>query len=72
MHAPRLPFLLPRVQRPTLIVWGRADAIVPLECGELYQRGIPGAQLLVIEECGHCPQLEKPQAFIDTVLAFLR
>jgi pimeloyl-ACP methyl ester carboxylesterase len=72
MHAPRLPFLLPRLQRPTLIIWGREDAIVPLECGELYQRGIAGAQLVVVQECGHCPPLEKPQAFIDTVLAFLR
>jgi pimeloyl-ACP methyl ester carboxylesterase len=72
MHEPRLPFLLPRLQQPTLIVWGREDAIVPLECGELYQRGIPGAQLVVLDACGHRPHLEKPQAFTDAVLAFLR
>jgi pimeloyl-ACP methyl ester carboxylesterase len=72
MHSPRLPYLLPRIQRPALIVWGREDAIVPLECGELYRRGIAGAQLAVIDACGHCPHLEKPQAFIDTVLTFLR
>jgi pimeloyl-ACP methyl ester carboxylesterase len=72
MHDPRLPALLPRLTCPTLIVWGREDAIVPLECGELYQQGIANAQLIVIDECGHSPQIEKPQAFADAVLPFLR
>jgi pimeloyl-ACP methyl ester carboxylesterase len=71
MHDPRLPFLLPRLQRPTLIVWGREDAIVPLECGTLYHQSITGSHLVVLEECGHYPQLEKPQAFAQAVLGFL-
>jgi pimeloyl-ACP methyl ester carboxylesterase len=72
MHDPRLPFLLPRLQRPTLVVWGREDAMAPLECGTLYQQGITGSRLVVLEECGHYPQLEQPQAFAQTVLDFLR
>jgi pimeloyl-ACP methyl ester carboxylesterase len=72
MHEPRLPFLLPRLQRPTLIVWGREDAIVPLECGELYQQHIAGSRLTVLDACGHCPHIEKPQAFADVVRPFLR
>ncbi|MGE3539468.1 MAG: alpha/beta fold hydrolase [Candidatus Tectimicrobiota bacterium] len=72
MHEPRLPFLLPRLKQPTLIVWGRNDAITPLECGELYRQAIRGAQLHVIEHCGHCPQIEKPQAFAEVVRSFLR
>ena len=71
MHDPRLPALLPRLTCPALIVWGREDAIVPLECGELYQQGIANAQLAVIDECGHSPQIEKPQAFVDAVIPFL-
>lgn len=71
MHAPRLPFVLPRLRRPTLIVWGRHDAIVPLECGTLYQQAIAGAQLVVVEDCGHSLHLEKPQACSDAVLTFL-
>jgi pimeloyl-ACP methyl ester carboxylesterase len=63
---------LPRLTCPTLIVWGREDAIVPLECGELYQQAIANAQLIVIDECGHSPQIETPQAFADAVLPFLR
>jgi len=71
MHDPRLPALLPRAQSPTLVLWGREDAIVPLECGEIYQQGIRGAQLRVIEACGHSPHIEKPDAFADAVLPFL-
>ena len=72
MHDFRLPALLPRIQSPTLMLWGREDAIVPLECGEIYQRGIPGSQLHVIDACGHSPHIEKPDAFANAVLSFLQ
>ncbi len=71
MYNPKLPFLLRPLDLPTQIVWGRHDAIVPLNCGELYQAAIPGARLTVIEACGHSPQLEKPPEFLDVVLPFL-
>ena len=71
MFDPRLPSLLARVHAPTLIVWGRQDAIVPLECGELFQKAMIGSTLKVIENCGHTPQYEKPQEFVDTVIDFL-
>ena len=71
MYNPKLPVLLSQVKIPSLVVWGRQDAIVPLNCGELYQAAIPGAQLVVIDRCGHSPQVEKPQAFLDAVVPFL-
>ncbi len=67
MHDPVLPFLLPRVQAPTLIVWGKEDQIVPLECGSLYQQGLKNSRLAVIEQCGHYPQFEKTDEFIRLV-----
>jgi pimeloyl-ACP methyl ester carboxylesterase len=71
MHNPKLPSLLAPVRVPTLLVWGKHDTIIPLNCGELYQAAIPGAQLTVIEHCGHAPQIEKPQEFLDAVVPFL-
>ena len=71
MHDLRLPHLLPRLKRPTLIVWGGDDAIVPLECGELYQQSIAGSRLTVLDACGHCPHLEKLPAFAEAVRSFL-
>lgn len=71
MHNPKMPHLMAQVKLPTLVVWGRQDAIVPVECGEQYQQAIPGAALTVIDRCGHSPQLERPDAFIAAVLPFL-
>ncbi len=71
MHNPKLPHYLRRVQTPTLVVWGRQDAIVPLNCGEIYARALPNATLNVIDHCGHSPQNERPDAFLQAVLPFL-
>ena len=46
-------------------------AIVPLECGELFQQALPNATLKVIEHCGHSPANEKPQEFVHVVTEFL-
>ena len=72
MYDPRLPFLLARVTIPTRIVWGHQDKLVPLECGQLYQQAIPGSELVVIEQCGHAPHIEKPEEFVRVALEFLR
>jgi pimeloyl-ACP methyl ester carboxylesterase len=71
MHDATLPILLPRVQAPALIVWGREDRIVPLECGELYRQALRNAQFKVLEQCGHYPHLEKPEEFARIVSEFL-
>jgi 2-hydroxy-6-oxonona-2,4-dienedioate hydrolase len=72
MHDPSLPPLLERLRDvPTMLIWGREDRIVPMECGELYRKAIPGAQLQVIDRCGHFPHLEKPAEFWRAASAFL-
>ncbi len=71
LHNPSLPHYLGGVKIPTLVVWGKQDAIIPLECGEMYAKLLPNATLKSIDNCGHTPQMEKPQEFNDTVAAFL-
>lgn len=71
MFDPRLTGLLARVKIPTRIVWGRQDQLVPLECGQLYEKAIPGSDLVIIDNCGHVPQVEKPDEFVKTALEFL-
>jgi pimeloyl-ACP methyl ester carboxylesterase len=61
MYDPALPGMLGKVHVPTLIVWGREDAIVPIECARLYQQAIPGSTVRTIEHCGHFAHLEQPQ-----------
>ena len=71
LHNPSLPYYLSKVQAKTLIIWGANDAIIPLECGESFRGSIPGSQLAIIDECGHSPQMEKPDEFNAAVTAFL-
>jgi pimeloyl-ACP methyl ester carboxylesterase len=66
-----LPGMLGKVRVPTLIVWGAQDQIIPMECGQLYQRAIPGATLRLLEQCGHWPQFERPQELAQLVTEFI-
>jgi pimeloyl-ACP methyl ester carboxylesterase len=71
MRSHTLPGLLRGVATPTLLVWGREDAIVPLNVSTLYQQAIPGATVQIIDRCGHMPEMEKPTEFVQVVLDFL-
>jgi pimeloyl-ACP methyl ester carboxylesterase len=62
---------LPQVEAPTLIVWGRDDRLCPPSDGELMHRLVPGSQLLMLEDCGHYPQLEKPAQVNAALIRFL-
>lgn len=73
MHDPSLPALLERLRGlPTLMVWGRQDRIVPVECGELYRKVIAGSNLEIIDRCGHFPHLEKPAEFSKAISSFFK
>jgi pimeloyl-ACP methyl ester carboxylesterase len=72
MRSHTLPALLRGIATPTLVVWGRQDAIIPLGAGQLYQRTIPGAKIQVLDRCGHMPEMEQPAAFVQVVLDFLK
>ncbi len=71
LNDPSLPHTLARVDTPTLIVWGREDAIIPVECGHLFQQAINGSQLSIIDNCGHSPAIEKRSEFVSAVANFL-
>jgi len=47
---------------PTLVLCGRQDKPTPLEFHEELAAAIPGAALVVIEDCGHIAPLERPRA----------
>jgi pimeloyl-ACP methyl ester carboxylesterase len=71
MHSLTLRHLLPGVSTPTLLLWGGEDAITPINSGEIYQRAIPRSRLVVIENCGHMPEMEKPTEFAGLIEDFL-
>lgn len=59
------------IKRPTLIVWGRQDGLVPLSDGERLNKDIAGSKLVVIDQCGHVPNFEKAAEFNAAALKFL-
>jgi pimeloyl-ACP methyl ester carboxylesterase len=63
---------LGEVSVPVLVITGDDDRIVPTEQSVRLAGEIPGAQLVVIPECGHIPQEECPEPFLEAVEAFLR
>lgn len=62
---------LSSIQKPTLVIWGRDDRLVPVTHAEVAAKGLPHAQLQIFEHCGHTPRLEYAAEFNRLVLEFL-
>ena len=62
---------LKSVHAPTLIVWGRQDQLIGVERAERFHTGIPGSKLVIFDQCGHVPQIEKSAEFNQALLEFL-
>ncbi len=56
---------------PVLIIHGEQDQIIPLAEAQEMVEAIPDAELLVIENAGHLPNLEQPDVFNEAVIEFL-
>jgi pimeloyl-ACP methyl ester carboxylesterase len=64
--------LLPRVQAPTLLLWGEDDAATPASDGATMAQLIPDARLVVLPGAGHYSYLDRPTettAALDEFLA---
>ncbi len=62
---------LSAIQRPTLVVWGRQDPVLPVAHAEVAGTGIPNARVEILEQCGHALMLEQTEAFTGLLLDFL-
>ncbi len=63
--------LIAELDVPTLIVCGREDQLTPLTFSEEMAATVPGAELHVIEACGHLPALERPEETATLLRAWL-
>lgn len=64
--------LLRRIRAPTLLVWGDADAMIPVANAADYLKAMPTATLLSLSGVGHLPQEEAAERSIGPVQAFLK
>ncbi len=51
---------LDTIDCPALVLCGREDALCPVSFHELMASRIPGAKLVVVDDCGHLATLEQP------------
>jgi len=59
------------VKAPTLIVWGKYDELANPAGADRLEKAIPGARKVIIDNCGHMPQLERADEFNRLVRDFL-
>ncbi len=60
------------INQPTLLIWGEDDEIIPLHNGENLYDSIIHSRLVILKNCGHLPQVEKPERFAALVTEFCR
>jgi 3-oxoadipate enol-lactonase len=62
---------LERLAVPTLVITGDEDRVYPPALARSMAQRIPGAELVVLEGCGHLSNLEQPERFNAALLDFL-
>jgi proline iminopeptidase len=60
------------VTSPMLVIAGRHDRACPVEAAQAIARGVPGAELFVLEDSAHMGFVEEPRAYLGAVRRFLR
>lgn len=62
---------LKEVAVPTQIIWGRHDRLIDVSCATAQHEGIAGSELVIFDDVGHVPMIEKPAETAKHHLAFL-
>lgn len=71
MYSQTLPHLLGSVRTPSLVVWGGEDKVVPQSAAGVYAKSLPNARLEIVKGCGHCVDMEQPDALTKLVTHFI-
>ncbi|MEM1422547.1 MAG: alpha/beta hydrolase [Planctomycetota bacterium] len=63
--------ILHEIRTPIQLIWGRQDIVTPPSVAEHFARDLPDARLTWLEECGHAPHIEYPDAVRTILTGFL-
>lgn len=63
---------LPRINASTLLIWGEDDKDTPVSFGQIMEKEIPDAGLVVLKEAGHFSYLDQFPQFCRIVASFLK
>ena len=59
------------MRAPALVVWGDDDRVVPQSTAQRYVNALPNAKLEIVKACGHCVDMEQPEALAKLVTNFI-
>jgi len=60
------------LKMPVLLIHGAQDRVFPLRYFKEASKALPDSKILIFQECGHVPQIEKAAEFNESVIAFLK
>ncbi len=63
---------MPKIEAPTLLVWGENDTATPLSDAKTMERLIPDAGLVAFPDCGHYSFLDNPIGFKAVIKEFFK
>ncbi|MCV6614940.1 MAG: alpha/beta hydrolase [Cellvibrionaceae bacterium] len=63
---------LDNVSLPSLILWGDSDRVIDPSAAKVYQQQLPHASVVIMEDTGHLPQLERPKKTAKHYQRFLQ
>jgi pimeloyl-ACP methyl ester carboxylesterase len=70
-RTPADPAVVSKIQAPTLILWGSADHLIPVDSAEWFSKTLPHARVIIYDGVGHAPMEEAPDRTANDVAAFL-
>jgi pimeloyl-ACP methyl ester carboxylesterase len=70
MRELRDPYQLEKIACPVMVVWGTRDRMVYSSGADRIKLALPATRVELIEGCGHCPQIETRDRFVDLLSDF--
>lgn len=64
--------ILSTIKKPTLFVHGTEDKVIPVSHSEQAHALTPNSKLIILEDCGHTPQVEKPHVVLQALKEFIQ
>jgi len=55
---------------PCLVVWGRHDRLTLVSGAEVLSAMVPAAEVVILEDCGHCSQVTRPDLVAQHLIRF--
>jgi abhydrolase domain-containing protein 6 len=60
-----------KIKVKTIVIWGNKDRIIHVSSTDVIKKKMPDAKIVILENCGHLPMIERPEDTAKPYLEFL-